>query len=148
MKMYNHIFTQCGQLKESDVGFSKPEAVCLTAIPLTDEEKTIFVSMNHLDINGRWCTDVPTTNGLFGKVMKNTKLPSYETFLNVNGITHKRLFIPQNPAKRNSAGQLTQRASEARAGNAIAYVIIPSEGAATEYGPSITNGTYNPPRTR
>lgn len=145
MKMYNFIFTNCGPIPNSDLGFSKPEAVCLTPIPLTDEERLIFVSMNHLDVNGRWCTDVPTTNGLFGKVMKNTKLPSYEVFLNVNGVTHKRLFIPQNPMKRNSAGQLTQRASEARAGSAIAYVIIPSDGTKTEYGPSIVNGEYKVP---
>ena len=100
MKMYNFIFRSCGQLKDSDMGFSNPEAVCTTPIPLTTEESTIFTSMNHLDINGRWCTDVSTTGGLFGKVMKNTKLPAYEVNLHINGITHKRLFMPQNPAKQ------------------------------------------------
>lgn len=146
MKMYNFIFTNCKPLTNSDLGFSNPEAVCTTPIRLTDEEKTIFVTMNHLDINGRWCTDVSTTDGLLGKVMKNTKLPAYELFLNINGTIHKRLFMPQNTAKRKN-GQLTQRALEARAGNAIAYVIIPSDGQVTQYGPSIVNGEYKVPYT-
>lgn len=145
MKIYHFIFTNCGQLLESDLGFSNPEVVCLTPIPLTDEERNIFVSMNHQDTNGRWCTDVPTTGGLLGKVMKNTKLPAYELTLNVNGAAHKRLVIPQNTAKRNATGQLTQRASEARAGGSITYVIIPSDGKQTQYGPSIINGQYKLP---
>jgi hypothetical protein len=147
MKMYDFIFKSCGQLKESDMGFSNPEAVCSTPISLTPEESSIFVSMNHLDINGRWCTDVGTINGLLGKVMKNTKLPSYEVNLNVNGVIHKRLFIPQNPAKRKGT-QLTQRAIEARAGNAIAYVMNPEDDSVNKWGPSITNGEYKIPQAR
>ena len=147
MKMYNHIFTNCVQQKEADVGFANPEAVCSMPIPLTDEENSMFVSMNHLDINGRWCTDVSTTKGLLGKIMKNTKLPSYEVILNVNGELHRRLFIPQNPAKRNASGQLTQRALEARAGNAIAYVMNPDDDSINKWGPSIVNGVYKTPRT-
>jgi hypothetical protein len=147
MKMYDFVFKNCGQLKDSDMGFTNPEAVCTTPIPLTAEETSIFVSMNHLDINGRWCTDVATTNGLLGKVMKNTKLPAYEVNLNVNGTTHKRLFIPQNPAKRKG-NQLTQRAIEARAGNAIAYIMNPEDDTVNKWGPSITNGEYKIPQAR
>jgi len=147
MKMYNHVFTNCGQQKDADVGFANPEAVCSMPIPLTDEESSMFVSMNHLDINGRWCTDVSTTKGLLGKIMKNTKLPSYEVLLNVNGEFHRRLFIPQNPAKRSASGQLTQRASEARAGNAIAYIMNPDDDSINKWGPSIVNGEYKVPRT-
>lgn len=145
MKMFDFIFKNCVPKLNSDLGFQNPEIICTNPIPLTEEEKSVFVSMNHLDSNGRWCTDIPTTNGLLGKVMKNTRLPSYEVYLNVNNQLHKRLFIPQNPAKCNATGQLTQRAAEARAGNAIAYVIIPSEGARTQYGPSIINGQYKIP---
>jgi hypothetical protein len=147
MKMYDFIFKSCGQLKDSDMGFSNPEAVCTIPIPLTPEESSIFVSMNHLDINGRWCTDVGTTNGLLGKVMKNTKLPAYEVNLNVNGTVYKRLFIPQNPAKRKG-DQLTQRALEARAGNAIAYIMNPEDDTINKWGPSITNGEYKIPQAR
>lgn len=146
-KMYNHIFTQCGPQKDSDVGFTNPEAVCSKPIILTAEESSLFTSMNHLDINGRWCTDVPTINGLLGKVMKNTKLPAYEVNLTVNGVTHKRMLMPQNPAKTNATGQPTQRALEARAGNSIAYVMNPSDNTANKWGPSIINGEYKLPRT-
>lgn len=146
MKVYNFIFTSCEPQRESDVGFSKPEAVLTTPIPLTAEEASIFTSMNHNDINGRWCPNVATTNGLLGKVMKNTKLPAYELTLNVNGVSYRRLLIPQNPAKVKN-GQLTQRAVEARAGNAIAYIIDQDDNTNSKYGPYIINGAYNLPRS-
>lgn len=146
-KMYNHIFTQCGPQQNSDVGFTNPEAVCSKPIQLTTEESAMFTSMNHLDMNGRWCTDIPTTNGLLGKVMKNTKLPAYEVNIRVNGQLHKRMLMPQNPAKTNATGQLTNRAVEARAGNNIAYVMNPSDNTANKWGPSIINGEYKLPRS-
>ncbi|NOR60145.1 MAG: hypothetical protein GQ469_05885 [Methanosarcinales archaeon] len=142
MKMYHFIFANCGPLKDSDIGFSNPDAVLATPIPLTEEEKSIFVSMDHHDINGRWCKDVSTANGLLGKVMKNTKLPSYEVKLCVNGTIHRRLFIPQNPNKRKN-GVLTQRALEARSGDTIAYT---KDQATDTWGPYIINEVYSLPR--
>lgn len=141
MKIYNHIFTNCGPQMNSDIGFLTPEAVCSNPIVLTPEEAALFVSMNHNDINGRWCPDAPTTNGLLGKVMKNTKLPAYELNINMNGVTYKRLIIPQNPAKRNN-GQLTKRAVEAQAGNAIMYIINKDDNSSNKWGPTIINGEY------
>lgn len=141
-KMFHFIFKNCGPLRDSDVGFSNPEAVLTTTLPLTPEEVSIFVSMDHLDINGRWCPGVSTKGGLLGKVMKNTKLPSYEVTLLVNGTTHKRLFIPQNPNRRKN-GILTQRALEARSGDTIAYI---KNQDTDEWGPYFINGEYRLPR--
>lgn len=144
LKMYHHIFTHCGPLQNSDVGFSNPKAVLTIPLMLTEEEKRIFVSMNHNDVNMRWCPDVSTKNGVLGKVMKNTQLPSYELTLNINGTLHKRLFIPQNPNKRKG-GTLTNRAQEARAGNAIAYT---KNSETDAWGPWIINGVYHVPKVR
>lgn len=141
-KMYKFIFTNCGQLKNSEIGFSNPEAVLTTPLPLTEEEKEVFVSMNHLDVNGRWCPNVSTANGLLGKVMSKTKLPAYEVVLNVNGTLHRRLFIPQNPGKRNN-GVLTQRALEAQSGDTIAYT---KNSETNVWGPYFVNGEYKLPR--
>lgn len=142
MKMYNFIFRNCGPLKDSDVGFSNPEAVLTTPLLLTPEETALFVTMDHMDVNGRWCQGVSTKKGLFGKVMKNTKLPAYEVVLNINGTIHRRLFIPQNPNKYKN-GVLTQRALEARGGNAIAYI---KNQSTDEWGPYIINGEYKLPQ--
>jgi len=147
MKMYNFIFQNCEPLKESDVGFANPEAVLSSYLPLTEEESAIFVSMNHLDINGRWCPNVVTTSGLLGKVMKKTRLPAYEVTLCVNGVHYKRLFMPQNPAKIVN-GKLTQRAQEARAGNAIAYIIDSGDNVDSKWGPYIINGEYKLPQAK
>ena len=144
MKMYNHIFTHCKPLQNSDVGFSNPDAVLSIPLILTEEERRIFVSMNHHDVNMRWCPDVSTENGLLGKVMKNTKLPSYEVTLDVNGTLHRRLLIPQNPNKKNN-GTLTRRALEARAGHGIAYTKnMDTDG----WGPWIENGVYHVPKVK
>ena len=140
-KMFHFIFKNCGPLRDADVGFSNPEAVLTTPLPLTPEEASIFVSMDHLDINGRWCPGVSTKGGLLGKVMKNTKLPSYEVTLLVNGAIHKRLFIPQNPNKRKN-GILTQRSLEARSGDTIAYI---KNQDTDEWGPYFINGEYKLP---
>lgn len=140
-KMFHFIFQNCGPLRDSDVGFSNPDAVVTTPLQLTPEESSIFVSMDHLDINGRWCPGVSTKGGLLGKVMKNTKLPSYEVKLLVNGAVHRRLFIPQNPNKRKN-GILTQRALEARSGDTIAYI---KNQDTDEWGPYFINGEYRLP---
>lgn len=143
-KMYDFIFSNCGPLRDSDVGFANPEAVLTTPLLLTPEEASIFVSMDHMDVNGRWCPGVSTKNGLLGKVMKNTRLPSYEVVLSVNGTIHKRLFIPQNPNKRNN-GILTQRSLEARSGDTIAYIKNKDTDA---WGPYFINGEYKLPRDK
>lgn len=141
MKMYDFIFKNCGHQKDAsiDISFTNPDAVLTTFLSLTEEERSIVVSMDHMDINGRWCPGVSTKNGLLGKVMKNAKLPAYEIALNVNGAIHRRLLIPQNHNKRNN-GVLSQRAVEARAGDAIAYIKNSDTDA---WVARITNGEYS-----
>ena len=141
MKMYDFIFRNCGHQKDSsvDISFTNPEAVLTTYLPLTEEERSIVVSMDHMDVNGRWCPGVSTKDGLLGKVMKNAKLPAYEIALNVNGAIHRRLFIPQNHNKRNN-GVLSQRAMEARSGDSIAYI---KNSDTDTWVARITNGEYS-----
>jgi len=121
-KIFNHIFTQCGRQLNSDIGFTNPEAVAI-AIPLTEQEKAVVVKMDCLDANGRWCPNMPTVEGLRGSITKNTKLPTYKLYLNINGFETVRMLIPQNPAKRNSDGFYTKTALQARGGSCIVWVM-------------------------
>lgn len=122
-KCYNHIFMHCERLLNSDTGFNNPKAVYLTGVPLTPGEQAIVVRMDCLDTNERWCEGMSTSGGmLFGNLMKNTKLPHYELYINMGGQIISRLLLPQNPATKDKAGQYKQTALAARSGSCIMYV--------------------------
>ena len=122
-KCYTHIFSQCQRVLHSDVGFNDPEAVCVTPIQLTEQEKTVVVKMDCLSENGRWCPGMATANGLRGSIMKNTKLPTYMLYINNNGVEEARMLLPQNPSLRKSDGQYKDTALQARGGTSIMYIM-------------------------
>lgn len=119
-KIYNHIFTNCGRLLNSDLAFQNPEAVATMTITLTDIEKSVVVKMDCLSENGRWCPKMDTNEGLRGFVMKNAKIPAYKLYVNFNGQEYIRLVLPQNTAPKD--GSYSRTALMARAGNCIMYV--------------------------
>ena len=81
-KMYNHIYANCGRMLNSDVGFSKPEAVYQT-IELTPEERKVIAAFttNAMDDPSGQEQTVMMDNsvpGLKGMVSKNIKIPGYK----------------------------------------------------------------------
>jgi len=97
-RMYNHIFGQCGQLLNSEVPFSNPDAVFTEALQLSPEESQIIFKCDCMDENGKWHSNVPTDNGVLrGYVSSKLKMPSYKIYINFNGVEHIRLLMPQNP---------------------------------------------------
>jgi len=141
MKAYNHIFTECGRILNEDMGFRNPEGVCEKAIPLTEEEMLVVPTAESLDVNGRYSSNASTADGkLRGIIMKNTKLPAYKLHLNINGEKEVRLLLPQNPGKRNNAGEYTPRALQARSGSCIMYVIKELENRKNSFQMRIENG--------
>ena len=144
MACYQHIFSNCKMLVNSDVGFQEPQFVLsnpvdLNAIP---GAKEIIVGA---DINdpesGVFQVKVPVIGGmLFGNIKKKTMLPGYTLHLNVNGEYSTRALIPQNPATASTT------AIRARAGNAIMWIIDGSkardDGARWKF--KIENGVITP----
>ena len=97
-RMYNHIFGRCGQLLNSEVPFSNPDAVFTEALQLSPEESQIIFKCDCMDENGKWHPNVPTENGILrGYVSSKLKMPSYKIYINFNGVEHVRLLMPQNP---------------------------------------------------
>lgn len=88
-------------------------------IELSPEEKLVVVGFDHLNPDtGRWETNIPTANGLFGFVGKNAQIPIYKIHINSGqGIETLRLIMPQNP--NNSS----KSADEARRGVHIVFVM-------------------------
>lgn len=122
-KMYNHIFGSCGRLLNSDQGFSNPERVSEIPIELTEEEKRVIVKCDCVDANGRYCPQMPTTQGLFGQVTKANKIPGYKVYINDDGVEKIRFCLAQNVNKRTNAGELSKPAQAARSGSCIMYIM-------------------------
>jgi hypothetical protein len=144
MMCYQHIFTNCKMLVNSDVGFQNPEFVLSTPVDLNSIPGATEIIVG-ADINdpqtGGYQSRVPITGGmLFGNLKKNTMLPGYTLHINVGGEYSTRALIPQNPA----TGSTT--AIRARAGNAIMWIIDGSkardDGARWKY--KIENGIITP----
>jgi hypothetical protein len=135
-KIYQHIFTQCGFLINSDVAFANPEAATTMPIALTDQEKQVVVRCDCQTEMGQWAPNTPTTNGLRGSISKDAKLPMYTIFINEGGVEKCRRLVPQNPAKM-VAGQFTKPALAARGGSQILYVFEGDKAVADATGKSL-----------
>ena len=123
-KIYAHIFTNCRQVFNSDIGFEYPEAVCNTPIQLTPQEIMVVVGGDCMDEMARFTENRSTVDGLLrGKIMKNTKLPGYVLYINDNGFLKKRLVLPQNPGKRGKDGNYSKTALQAKGGTKILYIM-------------------------
>ena len=165
-KCYQHIFQHCGRLLNSDVGFSTPKAVYRLEIPsdpekedsnaskfipfgvpLTQEEQSVMVAMDCLDVNDRYCPKMTTHGGkLFGNTMKNTNLPHYKLYISMGGQLIQRLLLPQNPTTKDRAGQYKPTAMAARSGAAIMYVFEADDAIVAAGGKKLlwknTNGQW------
>lgn len=117
-KCYNHIFTNCQRLLNSDVGFQNPDAVITTPVVLTDSEVAVVPKADAFNAAGTWQSGGDIVNcELRGFIMKNTKLPAYKLFINMNGHQLIRLLLPQNPATNS------RPALQARGGSCLMWVM-------------------------
>lgn len=144
MACYQHIFSNCKMLTNSDVGFQSPEFVLSTPVDLNTIPGATEIIVG-ADINdpqtGVYQVKVPVVNGmLLGNIKKKTMLPGYTLHININGEYSTRALIPQNPATNSTT------AVRARAGNAIMWIIDGSkardDGARWKY--KIENGVITP----
>lgn len=147
MKIYNHIFSQCGRLLNSDIAFQRPEAVAMVPIQLTEDEKKVVVKMECMDQNGQLHRNMPITDGLLrGYVSSKAKLPMYKLYINNNGVEAVRAIMPQNTAKKSGTGELSRYAVEARNGSCIMYVVEGNDAISKAGGKhwlfKVTNGQW------
>jgi hypothetical protein len=117
-KCYNHIFTHCGQLVNSDLAFSNSEAVSSMPIALTPAEAAVVYLMDAQTALGQPQKGMPTTEGLRGFTFSKSKLPVYMLYINDGtGKPTMRKLMPQNTANASKPGQA------ARAGSRIMYIV-------------------------
>lgn len=135
-KCYDHLFGPCGPRKDSDISFDFPKMVYQQGIQLTDLEKQVVVKMDCQDVQGRLCEGMSTSAGIIrGKLSEKKELPTYKLYINMNGYEICRFLLPQNCAKDNRAGGLSNQALAARSGTKIMYIkegndkLIPISGA-------------------
>ena len=136
-RCYSHIFTYCGRLLNSDLGFNDWKNIYIKPIQLTPEEMQVVTKIDCKDVNGHWCQGKPTTDGLLrGSEMKNTCLPYYKLYINMGGQEICRILLPQNPATRDSNGQYKKTAMAARNGSCIMYIKEGNDAVAKASGKS------------
>lgn len=120
-KVYDFLFSECQPCHQEGpkVAFKWAEGAISQYIPLTEQEKLVCFKMDHHDMNGRWCPEVPTTKGLLGQtnegilkrnnkaVNKDELLPEYKLYFNFCGTEICRSLKPQNPSNRKVWGDPT-----------------------------------------
>ena len=117
-KCYNHIFTNCGQLVNSDLAFSNPEAVATMPIQLTPAEAKVVYQMDAMTAQGQVQKGIDTSAGLRGIIFSKSKLPSYTLYINDGmGKPTMRKLLPQNTANSSKPGVA------ARGGSRIMYIV-------------------------
>lgn len=77
---------------------------------------TLFTHFNTTNAQGKFVNNAPIVDGLIKGIVTGTNLPSYQLIFSYNGSLHKRSFLPVNGAKRDSNGNLTNWATQAREG--------------------------------
>lgn len=128
MRLYNHVFTKCGFNPfnpQAPGGFENGGAiydpVSIADIPNANK---VFVAMDITDRAGTKQNDVPITGHISGQVFKNSQIPGYWVWVNVNGYKVKRSIVPQNMNKMKEDGSgLKQYAIYARQGWCVMWVI-------------------------
>jgi hypothetical protein len=128
-RLYSNIFNKCKGIRDNDQPFESPAAV-LDPISLADlvqyhnaqglisyyETKGATGGRAFEDFEGHVRGTVFAKSNPYG-------IPAYILYLNLGGVATKRSLVPQNPAKRNAAGQLSSTALEARNGHAICWIM-------------------------
>jgi hypothetical protein len=125
-RLYYVVFTKCGWAQtQQGFAFTNPMAV-LDPVPIDDIIKQFgadnFV-MEYDTLNAQGQFAVEKCQGYVrGIIFKNSGLPGFEIYLNINGQRFKRTFVPQNPQKRNTQNAYSKTAAEAQQGHMIAWV--------------------------
>jgi hypothetical protein len=131
LRLYHAIFTKCGWTQNPQTGrffFSNPGAV-LNGVDISDIIRyfgaaNLVMEYNTLNAQGIGPVAESAANGMVrGTIFKNSGLPGFELFLNINGRRIKRVFVPQNPEKRNAQNAYSNTAVEAQSGHYLAWII-------------------------
>lgn len=124
-RLFQNIYSKCewdGEGKFLNAG-AVLDPVNIADIAGADK---LFTHMDILDANGAFKPKQPVSGFLKGTVSAQG-LPMYKMYLTVNGMEHKRTFIPQNPQKTGPNG-LTAWAKKVQAGHRLAMLLKDNGG--------------------
>jgi len=125
-RMFHHVFTKCEF--NTAGGFNNVNAI-LEPIPIADIDGAteLFAKQDTLNEQGVFASHVPT-NGMIKGLPTAAGLPRYTFYLNIGGNLHKRVFIAQNPMKKNASGMPTAWANKVMAGGKIMMLLADNQG--------------------
>jgi hypothetical protein len=125
-RMFHHVYSKCEF--NTAGGFNNPSAV-LEPISIQDIEGAteLFTQQDTLDAQGIFSSHSPV-NGMIKGLPTAKGLPRYTFYLNIGGNIHKRVFIVQNPEKKNAQGMPTAWATKVQNGNKLMMLIADNMG--------------------
>lgn len=131
-RCYQHIYTKCGW--DGKGNFTNPAGV-LESVYIGDiPNKDIVAEFHSVDEHGRSRVYKGPSDYLKGIVAGRTKLPMFHLVIQVGDKTAVRRLVPQNPNKRDGAGNLKWTAKAVSNGEMLAWVLDPN----SQNGPKFT----------
>ena len=129
MRCYQHIYTKCGY--DGHGNFKNPGGV-LEPVYIGDVQNKELIAENHsVDEHGRFRVYKNPTDFIKGIVASKTGLPMFHLVFLVGNQRVVRRLVPQNPNKKDTAGNLKWTADAVQnKGEMLAWVLDPeaSEG--------------------
>jgi hypothetical protein len=129
--LYHHIFTKCEWQQNPQTGrfmFNKAvnvlEGVNIQHIIAQFGADNFIMEYDTLNANGQGGNSFASEacQGMIRGRLTKDGLPSYQIYLNIGGQRIRRLFVPQNPEKRNADNAYSPTAEAAAVGNQIAWI--------------------------
>jgi len=131
-RCYQHIYTKCGW--DGKGNFTNPAGV-LESVYIGDiPNKDIVAEFHSVDEHGRSRVYKGPSDYLKGIVAGRTKLPMYHIVIQVGDKTAVRRLVPQNPNKKDDAGNLKWTSKAVANGEMLAWVLDPN----SQNGPKFT----------
>jgi len=129
--LYHHVFTKCDWQQNPQTGrfaFMKAgavlEGVNIQHIIQQYGADNFIMEYDTLNSNGQGGHSFAAEQcqGMIRGRLTTGGLPSYQIYLNIGGQRIRRLFVPQNPEKKNANNAYSSSAENAAVGNQIAWV--------------------------
>ena len=124
-RMFTHVFSNGWTPQGLGNGEMLAKAL-VTPINIADLSAKAGISLvktYSASVNGHWNGSVHCDGASVMMDITKEGLPKFGFTFDINGVQGSRLFVVQNPQKRNADGSFSKRALMAQAGSAMAWII-------------------------
>lgn len=124
-RMFTHIFSNGWTPRGLGNGEMLAKALTqpINISDLSEKLGTSLIKSYTATVNGRWNGNIQCDSKSIMMDLTKEGLPKFGFTFDINGVAGNRLFVVQNPVKKNVDGSFSKRAVMAQQGHAMAWVI-------------------------